>query len=156
METTRNLILKLEKKLLNQDLNYDPNTGNVIDDSDNENYENDYMNDALSTMEVLSNGEIAWLARENAKKAFISPLWTLSGIASVPLGMTGFFIGGGTAFDNLDEPFPVPFWTFGGGFLGFSIPYQLAKRKQPEIKFPNQLKNEQQRLLYQETYSKKQ
>ena len=87
------------EKLLNQGLNYDPNTGNVIEKSNDENYENDYMNDALSTMEVLSKGEIAWLARENAKKAFTSPLWTLSGIASIPLGMTGFFILGGITFD---------------------------------------------------------
>ena len=114
------------------------------------------MNDALSTMEVLSKGEIAWLARENAKKAFISPLWTLSGIASVPLGMTGFFIGGGITFDVLDLPFPVGLiGPLGGGFLGFSIPYQFAYRAKIEIKFPNQLKNDSQRLLYEETYTKK-
>ena len=94
------------------------------------------MNDALSTMEVLSNGEIAWLARENAKKAFISPLWTLSGIASVPLGMTGFFIGGEITFNVLDLPFPVGLiGPFGGGFLGFNIPYQFAYRAKTEINF---------------------
>ena len=100
METTRNLILKLEKNFKSW-LNYDPNTGNIIDDSDDENYENDYMDDALSTMEVLSNGEIAWMARENAKKAWTSPLWSLSGIASIPLGITGFILGGVTYFYNI-------------------------------------------------------
>ena len=144
------------EKRSNPDLNYDPNTGNVIEKSNDENYENDYMDDALSTMEVLSNGEIAWLARENAKKAFISPLWTLSGIASVPLGMTGFLIGGEITFDVLEIPFPVGLiGPIGGGFLGFNIPYQFAYRAKTEIKFPNQLKNDSQRLLYEETYTKK-
>lgn len=143
------------EKLSNPGLNYDPNTGNVIENNNDENHENDYMNDALSKTEVLSNSEIAWLARNDANKAIVSPLWSLSGIVSIPIAITGFSAGFYVS-DGLDLYGPTyivpPFLT---GFALMSSPYIFARRAGPEIRFPIQISDEKQRLLYRETYIKK-
>ena len=144
------------KKLSISDLNYDPNKGDIVNSISEEEYDINYDKELSSNIEVLSNYEISRLATEDANKAIVSPLWSLSGIASIPLGITGFTASGEIAIDVLELPFPLAISApFVGGLIGFSIPYQFAKRVETEIKFPSKLKNDTQRLLYREIYAKK-
>ena len=172
------------KKVKTKDIHYDPNTGEVISSgttkfdpntgellsSQTEIFDantgekiikhqervklsNDTSNYKIN--ESLTDKEVINLAYINGAIDYVSPLWTLSGVASIPAAFAGSILGGVMAFEIMDLDEIGFLGLFGGGIAGLSSPYILSKNTDISIVYPPNITDKRQINIYKKTYDKK-
>ena len=133
---------------------FDPNTGEkIIQHEERVKLSNDTSNYKIN--ESLSDKEVINLAYVNGTKDYVSPLWTLSGIASIPAAFAGSFLGGIMAFEIMDLNEMGFIGLFGGGIAGLSSPYILSNNTDVSIVYPPNITDKRQINIYKKTYDKR-
>ena len=133
---------------------FDPNTGEkIIKHQERVKLSNDTSKFKIN--ESLTDKEVINLAYINGTKDYVSPVWTLSGIASIPAAFAGSILGGIMAFEIMDLHEIGFLGLFGGGVAGFSAPYILSKNTDVSIIYPPNITDKRQINIYKKTYDKK-
>ena len=133
---------------------FDPNTGEkIIKHQERVKLSNDTSNYRIN--ESITDKEVINLAYINGTKDYVSPLWTLSGIASIPTAFAGSVLGAIMAFEIMDLDEIGFLGLFGGGIAGLSSPYILSKNTDVRIVYPPNISDKRQIVIYKNTYNKK-
>jgi len=135
---------------------FDPNTGKkIIQSEEIVKLSNDTSNYKTNLNKALTDKEVLNLAWEKGTKDYVSPLWTLSGFASIPVAFAGSIAGGIITFEILDLDEIGFFGLLAGGITGLSLPYILSKNTDIKITYPSNITDNKQINIYKETYHKK-
>lgn len=133
---------------------FDPKTGEkIIKHQERVKLSNDTSNYKIN--ELLTDKEVINLAYINSTKDYVSPLWTLSGIASIPAAFAGSILGGIMAFEIMDMDEVGFLGLFGGGIAGLRLPYILSKNTDVSIVYPSNITDKRQINIYKKAYDKK-
>ena len=135
---------------------FDPNTGEkIIQYEERIKLSNDTSNYKTNLNKSLTDKEVINLAYINGTKDYVSPLWTLSGIASIPAAFAGSIAGGIITFEIMDLDEIGFFGLLAGGIAGLSLPYIISKNTDASINYPTNITDNKQINIYKETYNKK-
>ena len=135
---------------------FDPNTGEkIIQSKEKFSGSNDPSNHKTNSNKLLTDSDVLDLAYSHGIRDYVSPLWTLSGIASIPAAFAGFITGGIITFEIMDLDEIGFIGPIIGGIAGLSIPHVLLKNTDIKIKYPSNVTDNKQINIYKATYSEK-
>ena len=141
--------------ILSQSVKFDPNTGEKINLTVANNNLKDPLIQLEGSIKTMNDDQVKKRAYSDATNYYVSPLWSLAGAASIPVGFFGAFVGGTIGFEILELDAEGFLFFFGGGGLGLASPYLLARNIEPLINYPSELINIKQKSIYRKNYISK-
>ena len=135
---------------------FDPSTGEkIIQSKEKFSGSNDPSNHKTNSNKSLTDSDVLDLAYSHGIRDYVSPLWTLLGIASIPAAFVGSIGGAIISFEIMDLDEIGFIGPIIGGIAGLSIPHVLLKNTDVKITYPSNITDNKQINIYKAAYSEK-